>query len=185
MSSQRLLSQNHETLLDFLNTHLAMVAFLMPWKKITVDVGTGAALVSTNHLWTLFDFLNVDKWMVGAGKTDDSLTTKTHTLIALSVTLLFTCILSFASGLFYAKDTGVRFGLDFVNFSLGAVLLVLAITFQTDFDAFWKHAASSDPAGTKTDYEQMFMVIGILTGQVFLSLVSMGDKFAEIRQKYL
>lgn len=175
--STRMLSNNQEILVDFLNTHLAMVAFLMPWKRVTTTVAT----VEHHSLWSLFDMLNVDQWMIATGKTDDSLETKTHTFIGLVVTLLVCCIISFGSSVFYPNESGIRFGLDFINFSLGTVLLILAITFQGDFDAYWKHAAGGDP---KVDYEQMFLVVGVLAGQIFLSLVGLGDKFKDVYNKY-
>lgn len=184
-NKKRMLTSNQEVVVDFLNTHLAMVMFLMPWKRITTTVGTGADAVSTNTLYTLFDFLNIDKWMVGAGKYDDGLVTKTHAFIGLSVVLLLSCIMSFGTVVFYTRESTMRFGLDFINFSLGSVILILAITFQADFDAYWKHAASSDPMGTVTDYEQVFLVVGVAAVQVFLSLVCMGDKFKEVFAKWI
>jgi hypothetical protein len=183
-TKKSMLTANQEVVVDFLNTHLAMTMFLMPWKRVTVTVGTGIAAVSTNSLWTLFDFLNVDKWMIAAGKPDDSLVTKTHVFIGLCVALLLSCILSFGTSVFYTRETGLRFGLDFINFALGSVILILAITFQGDFDAYWKHTASG-ATGTVTDYEQMFLVVGVAAVQVFLSLVCMGDKFKEVFDKYI
>jgi hypothetical protein len=183
--SKRMLTANQEVVVDFLNTHLAMVMLLMPWKRTTVTVGTGDSAISTNHLFTLFDFLNIDKWMIAAGKDEGALETKTHVFIGLTVALLLSCIMSFGSSVFYNKETTMRYGLDFVNFALGSVILILSVTFQEDFDAFWKYAASGDPSGTKTDYEQMFLVVGVVTVQVLLSLLCMGDKFKEVFAKYI
>lgn len=177
MSEQRMLSNNQEIVLDFLNTHLAMTAFLMPWKRVTTTV----AGVAAHELWSLFDALNVEKWMVAVGKQDEGLETKTHTFVGLTVSLLVFCILSFGSSVFYPRETGIRFGLDFINFALGTVTLILAITFQSDFDAYFKHLAGGDP---NVDYEQMFLVVGVLAGQVFLSLLGLGDKFKEVTSKY-
>lgn len=174
--STRILSNNQEILVDFLNTHLAMVAFLMPWKRVTITVAT----VEHHSLYTLFDMLNIDQWVIAAGETDDSLETKTHAFIGLAVALLVCCILSFVSSVFYANESGIRFGLDFVNFSLGTVLLILAIRFQSDFDAYIEYAAGGDPS---VDYEQMFLVVGVLAGQVFLSLVGLCDKFKAVYNK--
>jgi hypothetical protein len=179
MSSKRMLTNNQEVAVDFLNTHLAMVVFLMPWKRITVTAGGE----SQNGLFSLFNFLNIDPWVVGMDTVDDTLVTKTHTFIGLSVVLLVSCILSFATSVFYAKDVGVRFGLDFINFALGSVILILAVTFQSDFDAYWKFISDNAPSGAVVDYEQMFLVVGVLVGQIVLSLLCMADKFKDVYEK--
>jgi hypothetical protein len=165
-----MLSNNQEIVLDFLNTHFAMVAFLMPWKRITITTGTA----SEHLLYSLFNMNSIETWTVAANTEDDGLRTMTHTFIGLTVSLLLVCILSFLFAVFYPRETGMRFGLDLINFALGTVTLVLAVTSQSDFDKYWKHFANGN---TNVDYEQMFLVVGVLTGQIFLSLLVLGDKF--------
>lgn len=176
--SMRMLSMNQEILLDFLNTHLAMVAFLMPWKRVTTTTNT----IKHHQLWSLFNMLNIDQWQIAVDKFDDSLESKTHIFIGLVVGLLVCCIFSFILSTFFPNMLRIRFGLDFINFSLGTILLILAIAFQNDFDAYWKYSAMNN---INVDYEEMFLVIGILAGQIFLSLVSIGDKLKVMYNKYL
>ena len=194
MSSSRVLSNNQEVFLSFLNTHLGMAALLMPWKKL-VDTTTMAGKTSTvEHLITLFDMLVQDpkKWIVGANKElDDTLEGKVHVLFGLTIALLLALIVSFASSLYYPREVVYRFGVDLVGLILGAVTLILAVTFQPDLDAHWKWFAGN-PDGSpipvmssyERDYKQAFLVIGVLVGQVVLSLGLVGDKLKEVLEKW-
>lgn len=168
-----MLSNSQEILLEFLSTHLAMVSLLMPWKR--TSIGT------VNHLWTLFDMINVDTWKVGmvdgVAVYDDDLGTKTNVFIGLAVTVLVSSIISFAASVLHPRETGIRLSLSFVNFVLGVVLLSLVVAFQEDFDKYFKVLGGGD---TAYDSEQMFLSVGVLAGYVFLNLVCLVDKVKEL-----
>lgn len=199
MSSSRVLTNNQEVFLNFLNTHLGMVALLMPWKKL-VDTTTDTTKTKTiEHLITLFDMVLQDpkKWMIGvdgAGKLDDTLEGKVHVFLGMTAALLFVLIIGFASSLYYPREVTYRFGIDLVGLILGATTLILAVTFQSDFDAHWKwYATQSTPStahpyprieGYERDYKQAFLVIGVLAGQIVISLGLVGDKLREVLEKW-
>ena len=191
MSSSRVLSSNQEVFLNFLNTHLGMAALLMPWKKL-VDTPTDTTKHTVQHLITLFDMLHQDpaKWMIGPGQLDDTLEGKVHVLLGMTASLLFVLIVGFAASLFYPRETVYRFGVDLVGLIMGAVTLILAITFQPDFDKHWKHFSTNGNGGPvylladhERDYKQMFLVVGVLAGQITLSLGLVADKMKEVLEK--
>lgn len=160
-----------------------MVAFLMPWKRTTVEVT--ATKVISHHLWTLFDMIHIgeNEWMVAANKYDDTLHSKTAIFIGLVVSLLLFTITAFAANLFYPREVVPRFANDVVAFLVGTVILILAITFQADFDAYWKYESMQIGAGKTYDWEQDFLVIGVLVGQMVLSLVLLVDKYGDFMRQ--
>ena len=192
MSSSRVLTSNQEVFLNFLNTHLAMAAFLMPWKKL-VDTNDTTKEVTGTHFITLFDMLHKLKWMTEAGDHTDDLEGKVHILFGMTVSLLVVTILGFVAALYYPRETVSKFGIDVVSLIMGSVTLILALTFQSDFDASWKFykANPGNPSnddvlasGSTRDYEQMFLVVGVLAGQIVLSLGLAGDKLKEVLEKW-
>lgn len=193
MSSSKILSNNQEIFLNFLNTHLAMVAFLMPWKKL-VDTTTDETKTKTViHLITLFDMIHYDpkKWMIAMNDVDDTLQDKAHILLGIAVALLFITIVGFSAVLYYPREVTYRFWVDVVSLILGTTLLILAVTFQSDFDAHWKYYSSNGNGGPELlmdgyerDYKQAFLVIGVLAGQIVLSLGLIGDKLKEVLEKW-
>lgn len=194
MSSSRVLSNNQEVFLNFLNTHLAMAAFLMPWKKL-VDTSADKTKYVT-HLITLFDMFDHDPdWMVAAGTPDSTLEGKVHVLLGMTIGLLIVTIVGFAAALYYPRETVSKFGIDLVGLIMGSVTLILALTFQPDFDKAWKFYSVAPGSGSPTnqntllsgyerDYEQMFLVVGVLVGQIVLSLGLAGDKLKEVLEKW-
>lgn len=189
MSSEKhMLTNAQENVLHFLNTHLAMVALLMPWKKVVTVVD--ATKEENVELFTLLDFSHFPDsvWWVGmngAAKVyDTSLIDKTHILIGVTASVLFFSILGFLGSVMYPRDTSARFGIDTISLIMGIVTLVLAITFQTDFDAVWVQAKKFQAGnGLTVDPDQMFLVIGVLVGQIVVSLALMGDKIKEVTSK--
>lgn len=179
-------TSDQETLINFLNTHLGMVAFLMPWKRTGLATVTAGVTTTTYQLYSLFDMMNIDTWSISDTATDDTLTSKTNAFVGLVVSLLVVLILSFGSSVMYPREVSARLGLDLTSLCLGVVLLALAIAYQGDFDAYWKHEAAviNENDSNKTlDADQMFLVIGILCGQIALSLVCAVDKVRELYNK--
>jgi hypothetical protein len=194
MSSTRVLTSNQEVFLNFLNTHFAMAAFLMPWKKL-VDTDETTKEVTYTHFITLFDMLSKKKWMSGAGDITDDLEGKVHILFGMTVTLLVVTILGFVASLFYTRETVSKFWIDVISLIMGSVTLILALTFQSDFDASWKfHSTASGAesvanpyklaANNKRDHEQMFLVVGVIVGQIVLSIGLAGDKLREVLERW-
>jgi hypothetical protein len=168
-----------------------MVALLMPWKKL-VDTSADKT-VTIEHLITLFDMTlqNSDTWMIGPGNLDDTLEGKVHVLLGMTAATLFVLIVGFVASLFYPRETSYRFGIDLVGLIMGAVTLILAITFQPDFDKHWKHYAVNGDGGPvyrkdghTRDADQMFLVVGVLAGQITLSLGLVADKMKEVLEKW-
>lgn len=183
-----MLSNNQEIALNFLNTHFSMTTLLMPWKRTTLKVvAVGTADVVSNQLYSLFNLANIDTWKIGMSSADppvaildDDLNGRVHMLIGVAVALLLFTIMTLGSSILYPRELKGRFGLDFISLVLSSTLLVLSITFQDGFDAYWKQIALGTPSGTTLDWEQMFLVVGVLVGQIVVNLTLFGDKVKDV-----
>ena len=181
MSDRWKLSNTQEVVLDFINTHLAMLVVFMPWKKTTLKkVEEGHADVYTREWYSLIDFESINKWKIGMNKFDDDLPARTNWLMGLAIALTVFTVLSFIATLFFPRDVKSRAGLDFVTLVLGSVVLILALTFQDGFDEFWKYKATQVGTGETLDWEQTFLVVVVLPFQILISLALFGDKVREL-----
>lgn len=186
-SKTQVLSNSQENILHFLNTHLAMVALLMPWKKVGITpTGEPEQVV----LFTLLDFVHTDKedWVVRdtAPMYDETLVDKSNALIGVTSAMLVFTILGFVGSVVYPNKGTERFGIDAISLIMGVVTLALALSFQGDFDAKWAHDNKvNGMQGPVIDYDQMFLVVGVLVGQIVISLALMSDKLKEVISKIL
>jgi hypothetical protein len=180
----RFFTDNQEIVINFLNTHLAMVAFLMPWKRVSIEEkATGEV---SHHLWTLFDLIHMkkDEWVIGMNnELDESLHAKSLSFLGVSVSLLFVTIVAMLANVFYPREIVPRFTNDVVAFLIGTTLLVLCVAFQSDFDAYWSYASKSYNAEYTYDWEQDFLVIGIIVGQLVLTLALLVDKYGDFMKQ--
>jgi hypothetical protein len=180
------LTNVQENVLHFLNSHLAMVALLMPWKKVSYVLTETS--VETVKLFTLFDMAHWQHddrkvaMVDGVEKWDDSLEGKSHVLIGVTASVLLFTILGFLGSVLYSSKSHERFGIDAISLIMGIVTLVLAVTFQADFDEKWVRDGKLRGMDYVTDPDQMFLVIGVIVGQILVSLTLMGEKAREIFQ---
>lgn len=167
-----------EELVAFTSTHLAMVTFLMPWKKI-VETTIAEPKVDTTVLWTIWDMNNVDKWYyktMNATSTmpveDESLSTMVIVFLTLLVVSLALSISKWALVTFYnAIDPNVTSVVDFLSWGTVLSLLITMVISQSDFDKAWafNYHEIYEPEHT-ADTDAMFLPIGVVA--VHLAILS-------------
>lgn len=159
-----------EELVAFTSTHLAMVTFLMPWKKI-VETNIVTTNVTTTKLFSLFDMMEVDKWYYKMSTTvppvpldDESLTTMVTTIICLAIISLLFSIVSFGLRTFYpAIDPNIHSIVDFTSWGTVLALLVVSLISQGDFDASWAFGYRAGLGLDHTaDTDKMFLSVGVI-----------------------
>jgi hypothetical protein len=155
-----------------------MAAFLMPWKRVTVKVGTADAAV---NLYSLMDLFHIpDENLITMTGTDPGIHDKVVWLLSMTVVLLVFTILAFVGGMYYPRRIEERLGVDTIVLVLSVTVLGLAVGWQNDFDALWKYSNSTVPAGTVVDWEQTFLVVGPMAGLVAINLGLVFDKAREV-----
>lgn len=175
-----------EELVAFTSTHLAMVTFLMPWKKLTTGEGDDLEV----HLWTLFDMFNKKEWVYmdksvdpAVAKVDDSLPTMVKVLLSLAVVSLFLSIVAFVLRSFYQTvDANVHSIVDFLSWGSVLGLLIVSVISQSDFDrSFDKHYRTA-PADV-IDSEKMFLSLGVIAVHISVHTFGVGkDIYDRLKQ---
>jgi hypothetical protein len=171
-----------EELVTFTSTHLAMVTFLMPWKKLTTGEGDDLEV----HLWTLFDMFNKKEWVYmdnGVAKVDESLPGIVTALLSLAVVSLFLSIVAFVLRSFYQTvDSNVHSIVDFLSWGSVLGLLIVSVLYQSDFDrSFDKHYRTA-PADV-IDSEKMFLSLGVIAVHISVHTFGVGkDVWDRLKQ---
>ena len=155
----------YELFVAFLSTHLAMVTYLMPWKKIITASGE-------HVLYTLWDANNIETWV------NTDLPSSVHTIIGLTTAVLAVSVLTYILRQFYAAlNPDIYSVLDLTNWGLILGVLVVTLTCQADFDTEF---ALKYPGG---DTNKLFLTIAIISVHLLLITLFVAKDLYERMQR--